>query len=577
MTEKTPSFWRRHRSLKWAVITASSALVVLFAVLAVAAHQAEPYLRARIVEGLSDHFRAHVELDSFHISVGNGLHGEWGLWANGRGLRIWPPRNEQIASESASATANDPLINLQSFRFHVPVRIQSAWPLHIGSVRLAGLRIHIPPKRPKSPADPHKKSSFSKAASVFGRVLIGRIICKDAVLVIETSKPGKLPLEFDIAQLTLDSISPDGSMHYQADLTNPRPPGVIKASGTFGPWVVEDAGESPVTGSYSFSNADLSIFHGIAGILDSTGNYRGVLRELTVDGETNVPDFQLKSAGNPLPLHTRFHAFVDGTNGDTDLEPVAATLGSSSFTARGKIVHVRAEESSTHVSGHDIALTVNATGTQIGDFLRLATSGTTPLLTGNLAFNASLHIPPGQNDVQKRIELKGHFNLDQADFTNDNVQGKVRELSLRAEGHPGQAKSSKDDPPPPDEAVHSSMHSDFSMENGVITLPNLEYTVPGAEIHLHGTYAIDGGAIDFTGKARMKATVSQMVGGWKGFFLKAADPFFKKNGAGAELPIHVGGTRDKPDFGLDLNGAKTTSPERPGNTTQTHPQSPSQN
>lgn len=56
------------------MITAASALVVLFAVLAVVVHQAEPFLRARIVEGLSDHFRAHVELDSFHISLGNGLH-----------------------------------------------------------------------------------------------------------------------------------------------------------------------------------------------------------------------------------------------------------------------------------------------------------------------------------------------------------------------------------------------------------------------------------------------------------------------------------------------------------------------
>jgi hypothetical protein len=57
----------------------------------VTARRAEPYLRARIVEGLSSHFHARVELDTFHVSLGNGLRGEWGVWAQGHGLRIWPP------------------------------------------------------------------------------------------------------------------------------------------------------------------------------------------------------------------------------------------------------------------------------------------------------------------------------------------------------------------------------------------------------------------------------------------------------------------------------------------------------
>jgi len=34
----------------------------------------------------------------------------------------------------------------------------------------------------------------------------------------------------------------------------------------------------------------------------------------------------------------------------------------------------------------------------------------------------------------------------------------------------------------------------------------------------------------------MEATVSKMVGGWKGLLLKPADRFFKKNGAGTEVP-----------------------------------------
>ena len=112
--------------------------------------------------------------------------------------------------------------------------------------------------------------------------------------------------------------------------------------------------------------------------------------------------------------------------------------------------------------------------------------------------------------------------------------------------------------------IDSTMQSDFTMAGGFVTLPNLNYTVPGATIQLKGTYGVDGGALDFVGVAKLQATVSQIVGGWKGLLLKPADRFFKKNGAGTEVPIHVGGTREDPKFGLDFDRFKSTSPQKPG-------------
>jgi len=55
-----------------------------------------------------------------------------------------------------------------------------------------------------------------------------------------------------------------------------------------------------------------------------------------------------------------------------------------------------------------------------------------------------------------------------------------------------------------------------------------------------------------------------MVGGWKGALLKPADRFFKKDGAGTEVPIHVNGTRENPAFGVDLGRIRYTSPQIPG-------------
>jgi hypothetical protein len=144
------------------------------------------------------------------------------------------------------------------------------------------------------------------------------------------------------------------------------------------------------------------------------------------------------------------------------------------------------------------------------------------------------------------MQLKGVFNLDQARFSSAKIQERITDLSLRGLGRP---KDVKDANP---EVVHSTMLGDFQMANGIITLPLLTYTVPGAAIQLKGTYNMDGGAINFTGSAKLQATISKVVGGWVGFLLKPADRIFKKDGAGTDVPIHISGTRNDPKFGGDF-------------------------
>src|SRR5580704_16477678 len=85
VAKQQKGFWRRHGWLKW---VAGGLLVVLIALgvaISIVLRRAEPMLRAQIVEKLSEHFHARVELDSFHVSLVEGL------WAEGKGLRIWPP------------------------------------------------------------------------------------------------------------------------------------------------------------------------------------------------------------------------------------------------------------------------------------------------------------------------------------------------------------------------------------------------------------------------------------------------------------------------------------------------------
>ena len=544
MTGDRQSFWRRHKWVKWAAGVLLAALALAAAGLSVALHRAEPYLRARIVEELEDRFDARVELDSFHVSLVKGL------WAEGKGLRIWPPAH--VAGVTVPPGQGEPLIRLDEFRFHAPLQLKPGKPIAISLVELKGLRVHLPPKshfeHGETVNDPAAGKSRSAMAGLV-RFEVDKMECTGAELVMETDKPGKLPMEFEIAHFKLTDITAGSANGFDAEVAIPKPEGTVKATGSFGPWQGADPGDSPIAGDYRFEHADLSVFKGIKGILSSTGHFKGTLRALVVDGQAETPDFRLTHFGAALPLVTRFHARVDGTNGDTWLEPVDATLGHSHFTAQGAIVRVPGAvvKGAQQYGGHDIALTVNADKARIEDFLRLTSRTGNVLLTGDVTVKTSLHVPPGSAPVDERMKLDGSFALDRAIFSSDKIQRRIAELSLRGQGRPDELKTI--DPA----SILSGMQGRFQLAGGVVTLPSLEYTVPGAKIQLAGTYGLAAGALKFEGTAKMEASVSKMVGGMKGILLAPADRLFKRDGAGAEIPIHIEGTREEPKIGIDFD------------------------
>jgi hypothetical protein len=148
-------------------------------------------------------------------------------------------------------------------------------------------------------------------------------------------------------------------------LINPKPVGNISSSGLFGPWLEDAPRDTPVRGTYSFSNADLGTIKGIGGILSSTGQYAGSLGNIVVDGKTDTPDFRISMSEHAVPLHTEFHAIVDGTSGDTYLLPVNAKVLHSSFTAKGSVVRVKEPR------GHNITLDISIYDARIEDLLTL--------------------------------------------------------------------------------------------------------------------------------------------------------------------------------------------------------------
>lgn len=169
VTPKRARTRQKHRWLKWLGGVLFAVIVTLTCIVLVLARRAQPLLRARIVQELEDHFHARVELDSFHLTLRNGL------WADGKGLRIWPPANVAGVSVPGSlgegpAAQNKPLISLAEFRFHAPLHYKPGEAIHIRVVQLMGLEIDVPPhphfdKGPRSEGRAGRKCRLGKQQS----------------------------------------------------------------------------------------------------------------------------------------------------------------------------------------------------------------------------------------------------------------------------------------------------------------------------------------------------------------------------------------------------------------------------
>ncbi len=422
-----------------------------------------------------------------------------------------------------------PMFQIKEFSFSLGLGSLFRRERHISGVALRNMVITIPPRE--------KKTEGEKAAKPLGgpppQVIVDRIECDETLLLILSKKPEKEPLDFDIHNLVLTSVDAGQPLAFRGNLTNAKPRGEIATVGKFGPWDNDEPGDSPVSGDYKFTDADLGPFPGIKGILSSTGRYDGQLNSIHTQGETDTPDFALDPVGRPVPLHTEFDATVDGTDGDTYLHPVTATLGHSVIVSNGSIVRVPSKQ------GHLITLEVSAPKARLEDVLGLAVKAAKPPMRGPIKIQAKLIIPPGKEKTVEKMLLDGDFDADDAHFANSEVREKVASLSRHGLGEPKNEEAG---------SAISGLRGHFHLENGVITFKNLNFSVEGATILLDGSYKIREGELNFKGQLRLQVALSQTMTGVKSVLAKPLDPFFKKEGAGTVIPIMITGNRENPVF-----------------------------
>jgi len=484
--------------------------------------QLEPRLRAWVTETLSESLQSEVELGAVKLD-----------WVP---LRL---HAENLTVRHRGRTDVPPLLVVKTFS--VDLRPTDLWRSStVEHVKVDGLEVNIPPKNPatgKRPLPNLPDGDDSNADDDSEGLVVKRLTATNTRMSIIPREANKDPKIWDIIELEMKNLRSKESATFTAALINPIPYGKIETTGTFGPWVSDEPGDTPIGGDYTFA-ADLGTIEGLEGDLSAVGKMSGTIEQIATTGQTRTEKFRLTELqGDSLPLTTAYEALVDGTKGDVELHRVDVHLGKSEFAVKGVV------EGTKGVKGKRVVVNVKSSNANLGELLRFTSKTAEPPAFGRLLIDAAMDLPQGKEPVLSRLQLEGSVRAERVTFTNDVVQDKIDLLSRKGQGRP--ADMSIDE-------VASHMSSKFELRNGQLTYESLSFNVDGANVRMAGTHSLRSKSLNLAGEVLLEATVSQTMTGYKSWLLKPFDPLFKKNGAGTRLAIRVQGTQDQPKVGLEI-------------------------
>ena len=367
-------------------------------------------------------------------------------------------------------------------------------------------------------------------------LVVEELVANGSSVEFAPDDPSKKPLRFDVQQGLLHNVQWGNPIDYDLKFHNPEPPGEIATRGKFGVWIKGNAGETPIFGEYTFDHADLGVYHGIAGKLSSKGRYSGVLKHIDIAGTTDIPDFEVRTGEHKMKLVTEYFAFVDATHGDTFLNHLDAHFRRTNVAVEGSVAGVKGRKGKTAL------LDLTSRQGRIEDILGLFVSEPRAPMSGPVTLKAKAEIPPGKEPFLEKVRLEGAFGIDDGTFSKPETQKNVNELSAGARGEKMEDA----------ETVLSDLKGQVALNEGIAKFSNLTFSIPGAKARMHGTYNLLNHKIDLHGRMRVDTKISKTTTGVKSLLLKVMDPFFKKKKKGEIVPIHIAGTYEHPEFGLDL-------------------------
>jgi hypothetical protein len=422
-------------------VRAALAMVVIFLAAIVVLAWRWPFSRTAVLQELEAASLSRVDAGTFHAT-----------YFPHPGCIL-----EHVTFQHNPKAGSPPLITVE--RLRIEGSFFDLFRKRLRRVRAEGMRVQIPSRGSDVHFETPKRSP----------VVIEDLIADGAILEV-ASREDKQPLKFSFHNFILSDVGSNGPASFQARLSNPEPPGEITTSGKFGPWNEDDVGKTAVSGEYVFQQADLGVFRGIAGLLSSSGKFSGVLDRIEVQGTTDTPRFTVISSSHLVQLRTQFHAVVNGENGDTFLEKVAATFLKTTVWSEGSVAGTAGQP------GKTASVELAANDGRIQDILLLFTRSPRAPMSGTVSFHANVAIPPGKRPFLEKVVLQGDFGIDAGSFTKSDTQEGVNHLSEGALGEEDHQETEKDKDDPA--AVLSDLKGHVLLRDGTARFSNLSFRSP---------------------------------------------------------------------------------------------------
>ena len=329
---------------------------------------------------------------------------------------------------------------------------------------------------------------------------------------------------FPIHHLLISNLHQGETISYSVDMQNAQPSGRIQAHGSFGPLLAGKLEATPVTRDFTVTGINLSEIQGLYGTLSAAGHFQGRLGEIEGSAQSSTPDFSVAGGRHTL-VEGAMSCAVNGLNGDITLHAVDVHTGGSVVHAQGNIA------GSPKVTSVDLFVEQGRVEDLLRPFMTSETPVTGPVLLrghANLAGNT-------RASFFERLTMDGAFTVPGERFTDRATEGNLTAFSQRAQG----IKTESDGAQP---AVLPNVAATVSVRDGMAHMSPLMVHMPGAAVRLKGAFDLQNQKVRLTGDLRMQSDVSHVTTGFKAILLKPLAPFFKKDGAGAVVPIAITGT-----------------------------------
>jgi hypothetical protein len=404
----------------------------------------------------------------------------------------------------------------------------------LSAVRVVGMHMIVPPRTHEEPHEPVALNAGPGGKSL----AISEIRADGAMLEFIREDRNDKPYVLKIDRLSIRDVGSGAPMSYRATLTNTEPPGVIRSEGKFGPWNPTDVGATQVSGTYTYDGIDLSHFKSISGVGHARGQFSGPLSRIHTQGSVDVSGFRVDGSNHTVPLATTFDAMVNGVNGDVLLNPAIARFRRTRLEVRGWIAGPETQKGKS--ASFDLAVPQG----RVDDLLYLFTKDQ-PGMSGNVTVNGKFLWPPGPRRFLEKIRMDIVFGMNGSRFTSPNTQGSIDRISESAQG---EKKKEQDEDP---RTVLSQLRGAIQIWNGIATISNGNFQVPGADAAVHGTYDLLSHRVDLHGTLDTRGHLSDTTSGFKALVLKAITPLFKKRGSTRIVPFAITGSYGDTTVGID--------------------------